>query len=422
MTTDLKLSLFGQRFARSTGVLELMDDLGSALAGEEDVLMLGGGNPGVIPSVQARFQSRLAEASQDRQLFNRMFANYAPPAGEIRFRRRLAQLLRNEYGWQLTEANIALTAGSQAGFFLLFNFFAGEYPNGSKQILLPVTPEYIGYRDLGISPGMFRARRPSIEQLDDKLFKYHVDFSGLQLDSGVGAICVSRPTNPTGNVITDSEVSRLDGLARAAGVPLILDNAYGLPFPQLIYTEATPVWNDNIVLCMTLSKLGLPGVRTGIVIANEAIVSALAHATAIQNLAVTSVGAAMVEDMVASGELLRLSENEIRPFYADKASRSVAAVRRAMDDFPVHIHSPEGAMFLWLWFPGLPISSQELYRRLKARGVAIVPGHHFFPGLVDPWAHTNECIRVTYAQDQADVERGIDIIADEVRRAFAQAA
>lgn len=422
MTTDLELSLFGQRFARSTGVLELMDDLGSALAGEEDVLMLGGGNPGVIPSVQARFQSRLAEASQDRQLFNRMFANYAPPAGEIRFRRRLAQLLRNEYGWELTEANIALTAGSQAGFFLLFNFFAGEYANGDKQILLPVTPEYIGYRDLGISPGMFRARRPSIEQLDDKLFKYHVDFSGLQLDSGVGAICVSRPTNPTGNVITDSEVSRLDGLARAAGVPLILDNAYGLPFPQLIYTEATPVWNDNIVLCMTLSKLGLPGVRTGIVIANEAIVSALARATAIQNLAVTSVGAAMVEDMVASGELLRLSEKEIRPFYADKASRSVAAVRRAMDDFPVHIHSPEGAMFLWLWFPGLPISSQELYRRLKARGVAIVPGHHFFPGLVDPWAHTNECIRVTYAQDQADVERGIDIIADEVRRAFAQAA
>lgn len=422
MGSDLELSLFGQRFARSTGVLELMDDLGSALAGEEDVLMLGGGNPGIIASVQARFQARLAEASQDLQLFNRMFANYAPPAGEIRFRRRLARLLRNEYGWGLTEDNIALTAGSQAGFFLLFNFFAGEYSSGSKQILLPVTPEYIGYRDLGITPRMFRARRPSIEQREDKLFKYHVDFDGLRVDSRVGAICVSRPTNPTGNVITDSEVSRLDRLARDAGVPLILDNAYGLPFPQLIYTQATPIWNDNIILCMTLSKLGLPGVRTGIVIANEAIVSALAHATAIQNLAVTSVGAAMVEEMVASGELLRLSETEIRPFYAEKAERSVAAVRTAMDDFPVHIHSPEGAMFLWLWFPGLPISSEELYRRLKGRGVAIVPGHHFFPGLEEPWAHTNECIRVTYAQKQDDVERGIAIIADEVRRAFAQAA
>jgi len=34
-------------------------------------------------------------------------------------------------------------------------------------------------------------------------------------------------------------------------------------------------------------------------------------------------------------------------------------------------------MFLWLWFPDLPISSLELYKRLKARGVLVVSGHYF---------------------------------------------
>ena len=70
------------------------------------------------------------------------------------------------------------------------------------------------------------------------------------------------------------------------------------------------------------------------------------------------------------------------------------------------------------WFPDLPISSAELYRRLKARDVLVLSGHHFFPGLEEDWQHRDECIRVTYSQDSASVRKGISIIAEEVRRAF----
>ncbi len=77
-------------------------------------------------------------------------------------------------------------------------------------------------------------------------------------------------------------------------------------------------------------------------------------------------------------------------------------------------------MFLWLWFPGLPISSLELYRRLKEQGALVVSGHYFFPGLAGEWQHTQECLRVTYSQDDDDVARGIAIIGREVRKAFAE--
>jgi valine--pyruvate aminotransferase len=70
-----------------------------------------------------------------------------------------------------------------------------------------------------------------------------------------------------------------------------------------------------------------------------------------------------------------------------------------------------------LWFPGLPHGTRELYRRLKARGVVVVPGAHFFPGLEDPWPHAEECIRVSYAQPPDAVRRGLQIITEEVRRA-----
>ena len=79
-------------------------------------------------------------------------------------------------------------------------------------------------------------------------------------------------------------------------------------------------------------------------------------------------------------------------------------------------------MFLWLWFEGLPITSLELYERLKKRGVLVISGHYFFPGLEgDAWQHKNECLRVTYSQDERQVAEGITRIAEEVRRAFSEA-
>ncbi|SQD00663.1 class I and II aminotransferase [Escherichia coli] len=60
-----------------------------------------------------------------------------------------------------------------------------------------------------------------------------------------GMICVSRPTNPTGNVITDEELLKLDALANQHGIPLVIDNAYGVPFPGIIFSEARPLWKSE---------------------------------------------------------------------------------------------------------------------------------------------------------------------------------
>jgi valine--pyruvate aminotransferase len=287
-----------------------------------------------------------------------------------------------------------------------------------RRILLPLTPEYIGYADQGILADTFTANRPAIEHLDDHLFKYHVDFDRLTIDDDIGAICLSRPTNPTGNVLTDDEVAKLMGLARRHDIPLILDNAYGTPFPHIIFTDATPVWDDNVILCMSLSKVGLPGVRTGIVIANEQVIRGLAGVNAIVNLTTGGFGAALTVEMIESGEIISISNDVIRPFYQDKALRAVEWVRRELAGCDFRIHRPEGAIFLWLWFPDLPITSAALYQRLKERGVLVIPGHHFFPGLREDWRHTHECIRVTYSQSPEVVEKGIAIIAEEVKHAY----
>ncbi|HCG7251797.1 TPA: valine--pyruvate transaminase [Vibrio parahaemolyticus] len=415
----MQFSKFGEKFNQYSGITQLMDDLNDGLR-TPGAIMLGGGNPAAIPAMLDNFHQASEEMLASGELVAAL-TNYDGPQGKDVFVKALAQLFRETYGWDISEKNISLTNGSQSGFFYLFNLFAGQQPDGShKKVLLPIAPEYIGYGDAGIDEDIFVSYHPEIELLDNGLFKYHVDFEKLTVDDSVAAICASRPTNPTGNVLTDEEVRKLDKLARENNVPLIIDNAYGLPFPNIIFEDVEPFWNENTILCMSLSKLGLPGVRCGIVIASEEITQALTNMNGIISLAPGSVGPALANHIIAKGDLLKLSSEVIKPFYKQKSQRAVELLQQTITDDRFRIHKPEGAIFLWLWFDELPITTMELYQRLKARGVLIVPGEYFFIGQKDEWDHAHQCLRMNYVQDDEMMQKGIAIIAEEVEKAYQQ--
>lgn len=417
----MKISKFASRFDTNSGIVQLMDDLGNALSTDKNVLMMGGGNPSHIPEVQQFYHDKMQRVLDQPAEFAHMIGDYDPPQGEQSFLEALARLLNKENDWDIDAKNIALTAGSQSGFFLLFNIFAGECTDGVKRrILLPMAPEYIGYSDVGLSDYLFVARKPKIETFNDHTFKYHVNFSELNIDDNIGAICVSRPTNPTGNVITDAEVEHLSRLAEENKIPFIIDNAYGLPFPNIIFTEAKSLWNENIILSMSLSKIGLPGTRTGIVIANRETIEIITKMNAVLNLSIGSVGHTLVHDLVTSDAITRISKTIIKPYYQHKSKLALDLFHYALADLNYYIHKSEGAIFLWLWFPALPISSQTLYQRLKERGVLIISGHHFFPGLESDWQHKHECIRVTYSMDENVIRAGVKIISEEVKKAYSE--
>ncbi len=415
----MKFSSFGQKFTNKSGILQLMDDLGQAMSGNSDMLMLGGGNPGHIPEVQKAFRERMEQILCDQNYFEKLIGNYDPPQGDQAFITALANLLRETFNWDIHPENIALTPGSQSSFFVIFNLFAGNFPGGKKKkILFPLAPEYIGYSDLGLTDDFFIAQRPSIAHIDEHTFKYHVDFDALEISDEIGAICVSRPTNPTGNVLTNEEIEHLARLSEQHQIPLIIDNAYGLPFPNIIFTEAEPLWNENTILCMSLSKLGLPGTRTGIVIANTKVIDAITGSNAIFNLGTSGFGPQLALNMVKNGEIISLSKDLITPYYQQKSKQAIAWLSESLQGYDFHLHKAEGALFLWLWLRDLPISNEVLYERIKNRGALVVSGHYFFPGLEDDWQHKHECIRITYSQDDMTVKKGLEIIAEEVKRAY----
>ena len=405
----------GTKLGGPSGIQELMQDLGDALTGDPEMRMLGGGNPAAVPEMQALWRRRMQELLDEGGTLDRALGNYDPPGGNPQFREMFASFLKENCGWDVGAKNIVVLPGGQTAFFYLYTLLAGNSGSKKRKVLFPITPEYIGYANQTLEQDCFVAVRPRIEERAGNTFKYRIDFDRLKITEDIAAICLSCPTNPTGNVISADELAALRKLAAQHGIPLILDQAYGMPFPGAIYVDWKPVWDDNTIVSISLSKLGLPGTRTSVIVAHERYTKALANMNAVVALANGNLGQAILKPLLKGDELIRLSRDVIRPFYEQRSKAAAAVLHEHLTGrAPYALHVSEGAFFLWLWLKNLPITSAELYQRLKRRKVLVVPGHYFFFGLDEPWDHQHQCLRLTYSQDMNVVREGLEIIADEV--------
>lgn len=418
-----RFSRFGEKFTAASSIVNLMEDLGSALRENPGMLMLGGGTPARIDAVEDVYRKHLQRLLADADSAYALLGRYQGPMGDEAVRELLAETLANEYGWAVSRDNIAVTNGGQSAFGILANMLAGEMADGSRRrVHFPLLPEYLGYADTGLTEGFFSGTQPALELLPQRRFKYHVDFDRLQLD-GVGALCVSRPTNPSGNVLTVPELDELDRRARACHIPLIVDAAYGLPFPGLHFTgvhagASGAWWSDNSVLMLSLSKLGLPGLRSGFLVGPPDLMQAFSRANTILNLASGNVGPLLAAELLKSGELLQLSREVLQPWYRHKLALAEAALLDALQDVPCYLHVAEGAFFLWLWFPDLPVSTADLYLQLKQAGVLVIPGDAAFPGLQQDWRHSRECVRISFAVPEHTMQQAAVIIGTVLRRIY----
>ncbi|MFT7559331.1 MAG: valine--pyruvate aminotransferase [Flavobacteriales bacterium] len=412
----MQLSGFAKQLSGDSSIVDLMEDLGDALNVNPDMLFLGGGNPAQIPKFEALMGRHLSEVVSDADSLHRLLGVYQSPQGSESLIANLVQYFR-KLSWSVDASNICITNGSQSAFFMLSNLFAGDLGGGMhKRICLPMLPEYLGYADQGVASNMFYGQAPIINSLGEHEFKYGIDFERLVVDEGTAALCVSRPTNPTGNVANKDEIAQLESLAEAQGIALIIDCAYGQPFPGIVYDdEATLEWTENRVFVLSLSKLGLPGARTGIVVGPSELIKRLVKMNTILSLANGNLGPVLMNSLLENDELDSSCRTIIRPFYEEKRHIALALVAQYFKGISYRVHKAEGAFFLWLNFPGLPITSRELYQRLKLRKVLVMDGSPFFFGLHESWDHARECIRVSYCQSPDVLERAMEIIANEIR-------
>lgn len=416
------LTQFGNTMSRLSGVRAIMKDIKETLqtgAGHE-FINLSPGNPVILPEVEQLWREYTKELL-DSPDYGNVVCRYGDSQGYEPLIDAIEKDFNRRYGLNLTHRNILITPGSQSIYFYAANAFGGYTTSGQlKQIVFPLSPDYTGYGGVTLIPESLLAYKPRLDiDASAHRFKYRPDFSQLQINENTGCILFSRPCNPTGNVMSDEEVKKIADLAAAYDIPVLIDSAYGPPFPALNFTEMTPIFDNNVVHCMSLSKAGLPGERIGIAIGGEKIIKVLECFQTNMCIHSSRYGQAIATRAIASGKLADISINVIRPYYQKKFDVVENTLDQVMPkDLPWFIHHGEGAIFAWLWLENLPITDWQLYQELKKVGVIVVPGSSFFPGLQEDWQHKNECIRISLTASDGEIEDGIRRLAKVVQQVY----
>jgi valine--pyruvate aminotransferase len=418
---NLALSQFGSQMSQLTGVRAIMKDIIETLRNSQgkEFINLSAGNPVILPEVEQLWRDCTQELL-DSDEYGEVVCRYGSSQGYAPLIEAIVADFNHRYGLELSDRHILITGGSQALYLFAANAFGGYTTSGElRQVVLPLSPDYTGYGGVSLTPEALLAYKPTldIDQVGHR-FKYRPDFSQLQINQQTGCVIFSRPCNPTGNVISDEEVTKIAHLAAMHDVPVLVDSAYAPPFPALNFTAMTPQFGENIIHCMSLSKAGLPGERIGIAIGDPKLIGVLESFQTNACIHSSRYGQAIAAKAISSGKLADIAINVIRPHYQRKIEVLENTLDAAMPNIPWYLHQGEGAIFAWLWLKDLPMTDWEFYQELKQVGVIVVPGSTFFPGLREDWRHKQECLRISLTATETEIAEAMKRLAKVAREVY----
>lgn len=226
-------------------------------------------------------------------------------------------------------------------------------------------------------------------------------------------VVTSNFQNPTGTTLPLSARRAILDIARAAGIPVFENDAYG----DLRYRgESQPPIkqldeHNGVILLRTFSKISFPGLRVGWVIGPKPLIDRLRQAKEISDLHTDQLSQAVLLEFAQSG---RLETHRARVVEAG-AARLAATLDSCAKFLPPGTRwtRPEGGMNVWVRLPE-PLDAGELLPRAQKEGMAYVPGRYFAISRLDPGA-----LRLSFAGlEPEQIREGIAIlgriVADEL--------
>ena len=175
---------------------------------------------------------------------------------------KITNLIAKKFG--VSNQNICLTAGSDFGLRMCFEFFCKE-----KDKIICLEPTF-GMVD--VYSNLFKLKNIKIGY--DK--EFNLDFKKLykNLNKKISLVVIANPNSPTGTIIDDDVLKKIIIKTNQLGVPLIIDEAY-YGFYKQTYLKYIKNY-ENVIILRTFSKAyGLAGLRAGFIACNKIIANNL---------------------------------------------------------------------------------------------------------------------------------------------------
>ncbi|WP_026731854.1 aminotransferase-like domain-containing protein [Fischerella sp. PCC 9605] len=326
-------------------------------------------------------------------------SKYDLPQGQLTLRRQIAQMLVH-LGLNVSTEDLIVTNGSEQALSLAMSHFvkAGDWviveaPTyfgaiailenlGAKIIGIPMTPE-----------GM------NLELLEQYLRSHHPKL----------IYTISTLHNPTGLTTTQAHRQKLLSLAEQYECPILEDNAYeGLNF-EPVPAPIKALDTQNLVTYVgTFSKTLIPGLRVGYIVVTGKHYQAILERKLLHDVHVSTFSQAIISEYLASGHSRR-HLNQLRAENIQSRNIMLQAIERY---FPEEARwtVPKGGLFLWVQLP-LDIPIQAITKEALSQNVLIFSGSAFFP---DKQGYP--AMRLTFANSQEDIEKGIYILGNLLKK------
>jgi 2-aminoadipate transaminase len=219
--------------------------------------------------------------------------------------------------------------------------------------------------------------------------------------------------NPSGRSIPEARRDALVRAAAQAGLPLLEDNPYG----DLWYDAPPPAPlaardPDSVVYLGSFSKVLVPGLRLGYVIAPKALFPKLLQAKQAADLHTPGFNQRVVHEVVRDG-FLQQHLPTVRARYKAQRDAMHAALAQHLAPLGCRFNTPAGGMFFWVELPA-GLDAMALLPQAVEAGLAYVPGAAFYSA--DAAANTLRLSFVTVSAER--IAEGIAKLARVLQAAL----
>lgn len=413
--TALRLSHVGDKMASHSGLRSIMEDISTSIAANGRTWFnLGIGNPAAIPQVTETWQRLTSQAVAET--FGTVSCSYGGSRGLPRLIEAIVGYFRLRYGWDIGPEHVVVGPGSQMLCFGAAALFTGAGSHRGDRLLLPLTPDYTGYQAMSLTQDSTVGVDPVIVPAGPRSFRYDIDLPSVRRQTDVGLMLLSNPSNPAGRSYPTGELEQLVDIAGAHGAPMLVDNAYGAPFPAITERDVAPVQHPLLINSFSVSKAGLPGERLGFAIGDPRYMTPMVSFLTNSVLHASQLVQATLARALESDALDALVATAIRPFYADRRKLVAALLDEYLpEDVAWRVHESDGGMFFWIWVDEEWFDDLRFYRLLRDRGVFVAPGRHFFTDEHGSGGHATRCFRVSITPDPETLEVGVVRIGRTLR-------
>jgi aspartate/methionine/tyrosine aminotransferase len=319
---------------------------------------------------------------------------YTESHGVMPLRKRIAAYYQDAYGVALPVERIFVTIGVSGGLLLAF---LAAFDHGDRVAL--ANPSYPAYRNtlsaLGLQPvtlatGPETRFQPTVAMLEN-------------LDEPVQGLIVASPSNPTGTMLSSSELEAIAAYCERQGIRVISDEIYhGITYADPAATIAT--FSKSAIVANGFSKyFAMTGWRLGWMVFPEDLLRPVELLA--QNLFVSPPALSQQAAIAAFDCREELDANVAR--YA----RNRAIVQKALPAAGFGDLAPcDGAFYAYADVSRLTNDSEAFCRQMLAEcGVAATPGIDF------DTERGRRFVRFSFAGDTAEISGACEAMKDWLR-------